>query len=74
MIKRIIIITFVAAVSSICLEAKEGTVAFDWEQRCEHLVSPLGIDAQSPRLSWRLPDGIRTVSYTHLTLPTNSLV
>lgn len=73
MIKRIIIITFVAAVSSICLEAKEGTVAFDWEQRCEHLVSPLGIDAQSPRLSWRLPDGIRKQAAYEILLGTDSL-
>jgi alpha-L-rhamnosidase len=43
--------------------------------QCEHLYSPIGIDAPNPRLSWQLSDkgpGGRQVAYT-LSVATDSL-
>lgn len=46
---------FTAAASLTLAAAGDGGIE---KMRCEHLDSPLGIDAQTPRLSWMLPDGV----------------
>lgn len=41
--------------------------------RCEYLTTPLGIDALSPRLSWRLPVGIMTQHTYRVVVGTDSV-
>jgi len=41
-----------------------SNIALPVNLQCEHLVNPLGIDAQKPRLSWRLSDVRRGAKQT----------
>lgn len=65
MMRNRFILTVLAVIGfSACLTAGEDPSSFRWVLRCEHLESPIGIDSPAPRLSWRLPDGVRKqVSY-----------
>lgn len=54
--------------SGLCM-AQENPIT---DMRCEHLVSPLGIDAVSPRFTWRLPDGIARQTGYRIVVGTDS--
>ena len=49
----------------------ETTERFDI-LRCEHLVTPLGIDVSSPRLNWRLPVGVNVQKACRVVVGTDS--
>ncbi|MGE9313045.1 family 78 glycoside hydrolase catalytic domain [Niabella sp. CJ426] len=64
MIKNIIVTLILAAVSSPAQVAAREVQPI--QLKCEHLVNPLGVDAQSPRLTWMLKDdrnGARQSAY-----------
>lgn len=42
------------------------------DMRCEHLDSPIGIDAPAPRFSWRLPEGVRSQTGYYIVVGTDS--
>lgn len=46
------VIFFMTLLSTVSLHAQQGAV----ELKCEHLMSPLGVDASRPRLSWEMND------------------
>lgn len=56
--KRILSVFLFIALSHLSLLAV--TVGKPAYLRCEYLVTPLGVDVLSPRLSWKLPVGVET--------------
>ena len=62
---------FILLISHLCLFAVPlGKVDF---LRCEYLVAPLGVDASSPRLSWRLPSGVERQTTYRIVVGTDSI-
>lgn len=68
--KKWFFMTLLCAAASFSATASDKGKVTD--TRCEHLQSPVGIDAPSPRLSWRLPDGIRKQTAYFLVVGTDS--
>lgn len=70
--KRMILLSLLSAVVLCGYGAVDGAPA---QLRCEHLDTPLGIDAAAPRLSWRMADvrpGARQSAY-RIVVGTDSL-
>lgn len=65
--KRILFFFFLAALK-LSLYAMEVDYL-----RCEYLAVPLGVDVSSPRLTWRLPDGVDSQKIYRIVVGTDSV-
>lgn len=54
--KKIFLLALLSLGSQFYIQAKESILCKPIQLKCEHLINPIGIDQQSPRLSWMLED------------------
>lgn len=50
-----------------------GQDSLIYGMRCEHLENPIGLDAEKPRFSWMLPDGVISQTHRAIVVGTDSL-